>query len=174
MTGKIALRTLHRDDERMRAILLRIVKEMAERESHYRVAIRGLMLELLSLLLRYGTQERIGIGEGEQIARYYRAIEPALRKIRDCYAERFTVEEMSELCMVSKYHFCRVFKRVTGMSAMQYLNEYRLKIAETTLENTDRSVADVARACGFEDESYFCRCYKKHFGVTPGKRNRKV
>ena len=159
----------------MRHILLRAVEEMETRAPCYRIAVRGLMQEFLALLLRYGMNDDVEKRNSRAHAiRYYAVVEPALRRIRDGYTDRFTVEELAELCMVSKYHFCRVFKDVTGMAAMQYLNEYRLKIAETMLENTAKSVSEIARACGFEDESYFCRCYKKYFGVTPGKRKRKL
>ena len=37
-------------------------------------------------------------------------------------------------------------------------------------ENSERSVGEIAYACGFTYESYFCRCYKKQFGTTPRKR----
>ncbi|MBQ8309939.1 MAG: helix-turn-helix transcriptional regulator [Clostridia bacterium] len=165
-----SFRTQFCNDDRMRRILLRAVEEMKTRAPHYRIAVRGLMLELFALLLRYGMNDMGDHANREHVVRYYAVVEPALRRIRDGYAERCTVGELSELCMVSKYHFCRVFKEVTGMSTMQYLNEYRLKIAETMLENTDKSIAEIACACGFEDESYFCRCYKKKLGTSPGKQ----
>lgn len=173
LAGQASFRTQFRGDERMRRILLRAVEEMETRAPCYRIAVRGLMLEFLALLLRYGMNDVSQRGSREHVIRYYAVVEPALRRIRDGYTERFTVEELAELCMVSKYHFCRVFKEVTGMTAMQYLSEYRLKIAETMLENTDKSVAEIACMCGFEDESYFCRCYKRYFGETPRKRRGK-
>lgn len=170
LSGKAAFITQIRGDERICGILSCVLEEMTKREEYYRSTVRGLMLELLSLLFRYGVRERVGCADSEHELRCYGIVEPALRMIRDRYAEAsFTLESLAQACAVSKYYFCRVFKNATGMSAMQYLNEYRLRIAETMLENTDRSVGDIANACGFEDESYFCRCYKKQFGTTPRK-----
>lgn len=174
LAGQSSFHTQFCGDERMRRILLRTVEEMQTKAPHYRIAVRGLMLEFLSLLLRYGMDEGPERDSREHVLRYYAVVEPALRRIRDGYAERCTIEELAELCNVSKYHFCRVFKEITGMTAVRYLNEYRLKIAETLLDNTDKSVAEIAISCGFEDESYFCRCYKRQFGTSPGKRAGKI
>lgn len=166
------LQTLHVGAKTEGELLLRVVEEWNAKEDGYRMAIRGLLMTFFTLLLRKGSRAEASASSREHALRYYAVVEPALRRIRDGYAERFTVEELAELCMVSKYHFCRVFKEVTGMTAMQYLNEYRLKIAETMLENTHKSVAEIARVCGFEDESYFCRCFKKHFGDSPRRRGK--
>lgn len=171
LSGKLSFQTLFREDVRMREILSRAVLEMEERAPYYQAAVKGLMMELFSLLLRYGCAERDTQDVGSAL-RYYGSVEPALRLIRDRYAERCTLEMLAEECMVSKYHFCRIFKLAMGMSAMQYLNEYRLKLARAMLENTERSVSDIAHGCGFETESYFCRCYKAHFGETPRRRRR--
>jgi len=55
------------------------------------------------------------------------------------------------------------------MTAIQYLNTYRLKIANTMIINTSRQISEIATLCGFDDVSYFCRIYKKHYGHTPKK-----
>jgi AraC-like DNA-binding protein len=57
-----------------------------------------------------------------------------------------------------------------GMTVVQYIVRYRLDMADFMLQAMNKNVADIATACGFEDESYFYRCYKKHKGVSPKKR----
>ena len=93
-----------------------------------------------------------------------------MRKIRNDYAETITLEGLAALCKVSKCHFCRVFRRVTGKSAMRYLTEYRLKIADLMLSGSTESVAVVSERCGFGDQTYFSRCYKAYYGVSPMHR----
>ena len=53
---------------------------------------------------------------------------------------------------------------------MTYLNEYRVKVADTLLANTEKSISDIAEMCGFESTNYFCRRYKIFYGISPGKR----
>ena len=165
----IHFRNMFQQDKRLAQIIEHIVKESTEKREGYRYVVRGLMLELFALLLRDGIQlDAVSIPQKNAI-RYYNTVDPALCKIRNEYSGHISVDELAALCGVSKYHFCRIFKYVTGMSTMQYLTEYRLKIAEAMLINSDKSVSQVAQQCGFEDESYFCRCYKKHFHHPPGK-----
>lgn len=173
ITGELSFATKPPCDDRIREILARAVDETQAMDAHHRLALRGLMLELFALLMRTGMTATAADAPRSSSARHYTLIEPALRHIRDKYAARLTVEELAALCSVSQYHFCRTFKAVTGMTVMQYLNDYRLSIADTLLQNTAKSISEIAWLCGFEDESYFCRLYKKRFGESAGKRKKK-
>ena len=150
-----------------------LMGEESEGELEYsKLSIFGLVAEMFALLLRNGT-EQSHTQKNDDIIRYYSIIEPALRMIRDEYQSKFTIDTLSCTCNISKYHFCRIFKTVTGMSTMQYLNDYRLKIADAMLNSTKNSIAEISVKCGFDDVSYFSRLYKKHFGYTPGKSREK-
>ena len=170
--SKTVFRTLLRDASYLRDLLLRVVEEYCNKERGYQLIIRSLLTEFFVLLLRRGTETDRTLVAKDMI-RYYAIIEPALRQIRDNYSQRFDVEQLATMCNVSKYHFCRVFKRVTGESSIHYLNSFRLKVADALLKNTEKSVAEISRQCGFEDEGYFCRCYKRHFGDSPLGRHKK-
>lgn len=70
------------------------------------------------------------------------------------------------------FHVCPTklksdFKRIAGMPVMTYRNLVRLNKAQSLLEETDMSVSRIAYTCGFSDESYFIRCFRKHYGTTP-------
>ena len=63
---------------------------------------------------------------------------------------------------------CHEFKRQFGYSVVTYINDVRLGYARELLQNDEATtVKAAAMSCGFEDVSYFCRAYKKKFGVTP-------
>ena len=71
-------------------------------------------------------------------------------------------------------YFCRKFKKVTGLSVLQYIKILRLsKSLEPLREGT--TVKKVAKLCGFSDTNYFTRLFKQHFGLPPthfkGKKN---
>ena len=90
--------------------------------------------------------------------------------IRDGYYRKFTIEMLADACNISKFHFCRIFKTVMGMSAIRYLNFYRLRIADTLLKSSDKQIGEIAAACGFDDAGYFARIYKAQYGKKPSKR----
>ena len=168
ITGKLSFPTRPTAPDRIRRILEGAVEEANKMDVHYRLALRGLTMELFAVLMRDG-METSEEGARDFSARHYALVEPALRHIRDAYETRITVQTLCALCSVSKYHFCRVFKTVTGTTVTQYLNHYRLSIADAMLKNTEKTVSEIAWLCGFEDESYFCRLYKKRFGTSAGK-----
>ncbi|MBR2441650.1 MAG: AraC family transcriptional regulator [Clostridia bacterium] len=153
-------------NRRLQSVFLRIIEELQEKKAHYRLVVRGLVEELFILLLRSELQEEKGevkTEETKQIA----IIMPALSKIYTDYNSVITIEELAALCNVSKYHFCRIFKQAMGKTAVQYLVQYRIDLAEMLLKTTDKSIMEIAWQCGFFDESYFYRCYKKLKGVSP-------
>ena len=163
-----------RNNEYLGQRLVQVVKEAEEKKPYYKEAVRGLMQEFFAILLRDELYKaHIAAREGVGI-HYYSIVEPALRKIRDDYSEKITIDALAELCNVSKCHFCRIFKLVTKMTAVQYITEYRFKVADLMLEYTDERISEIARKCGFADESYFCRYYKKVKGVSPYKNKSKM
>ncbi len=52
---------------------------------------------------------------------------------------------------------------------MEYLRDYRIKIAEVLITNTWEPISKISIDCGFENEPYFSKCYKKHYGISPSK-----
>ena len=164
----ITIKPLIRGDGRIEDIMHRLCAVYAQKSEYWHFAVRGILLELFSLLLSEYAQ---GASEGARgDLRTYETIEPALRKIREDYAAPITLDELAALCNVSKCHFCRMFKRVTGQSAMHYLTEYRLKIADLMLPGSSESIGRIAEQCGFPEQAYFCQCYKAHFGIPPSAR----
>ena len=159
-------KNLFKGDSRLAGLITGIVEEWESGGEASRLAIFGLVSELFAHLIRVGKSQSVS-AQDLPVTRYYKVIEPALAIIRDRYSERITVEELAAACFVSKYHFCRIFKLSTGLTAIQYLNRHRLKIAEELLRRKGARIGDVAAAAGFESASYFSKLYKNHFGTSP-------
>ena len=169
-TGKTFLRRYYANDERIFDILMQAANEYRYTDIAYESAVKGLMIQLFAMLVRKGTAAMDVNDATKKALVHYKLIEPALRHIRDHYACRISIEEIALMCGISKPYFCHVFKAVIGQSPMAYLNDYRVKVADTLLGNTEKSISEVAEACGFESTNYFCRRYKFFYGVSPGKR----
>jgi len=164
------IQTHIRENVRLNEIVRQISMELDEKKPMYERVVRGLVLELFSLLLRdYKCDESLHFPHDKKI-RGYELIYPAIGKIRKDFAEKISIEELASMCGVSKYHFCRTFKAITGVSPVQYQNEYRIQIADVLLKNSDKSISEIADICGFDDAAYFSRCYKKHTGISPREK----
>ena len=84
-------------------------------------------------------------------------------------ADNLTVEQMASVACLSQFHFAREFKAATGQSPYQLLTERRIVHAKALLTETDRSVVDIALACGFASTGSFCRVFCRVIGATPGR-----
>ena len=167
-TNRVFLRHHREKGDHAFDILMQAADEFKNKGIAYESAVRGLMLQLFALLLRTGTEDARG-DENKECA-HYKLIEPALRHIRDNYASPMGMDQLALMCGLSKHYFCHVFKSVVGQPPMSYLGDHRIKVADTLLANTDKSISDIAEACGFESTNYFCRRYKNFYGISPGKR----
>ena len=72
-----------------------------------------------------------------------------------------------ELSHVSQPHLCRSVRAAYGVSPTELVNDLRLRRAAQLLAETDREVAAIGINCGFENASYFHRCFKIRYGLTP-------
>lgn len=165
---KLWFTNLIKQNQQLNDIILQIVKISNEDSTFKDLALYGLVCQLFSWLLSNAVSRKNSASSSD-IADYYGIIEPALRMIRDSYSRSFSLDEFAEQCNVSKFHFCRIFKTVMGTSAINYLNEYRLNIANSLLLNTNKQVQEIASLCGFNDVGYFCKLFKKRFNKSPKK-----
>ena len=70
---------------------------------------------------------------------------------------------------ISEDYLTRIFRKELGLSPWDYINRYRIQIASSLLVNTSRALSDIAESCGFQDQAYFCRVFKKVKGFSPGQ-----
>lgn len=67
----------------------------------------------------------------------------------------------------SRWHFQKLFHRVTGLSIAAYIRKRRIELAAEMLVSTDMAVIDVCESVGYNNRASFFRQFKKHFLVSP-------
>lgn len=82
--------------------------------------------------------------------------------------ERKTIASLADRFHVSPTKLKNDFRRITGMTVGAFSSQIRLQQALAMLETTHESVARIAYACGFSDQSYFIEAFRKRYGLTPG------
>ena len=92
---------------------------------------------------------------------------PALTYININYNKKITLDELASVAGYSKSRFSHVFSECTGTTPVKYQNDVRLKMSREMLLSTAQSIGEIALNCGFEDQLYFSRLFKKNFGITP-------
>ena len=76
---------------------------------------------------------------------------------------------MAEEAGLSPNHFSSLFHKVVGPSFREYLCRVRVEESKRLLLSTDYTLADIAAAMGFADQSSFCKAFKRIMGISPGK-----
>ena len=92
-----------------------------------------------------------------------------IKFLKDNLHQDISVEEMAKKMNLSRTHFTALFSKGMNISPKRWMKEMRLKTAIELLFNGEKSIKEVAALCGFRDENYFCRQFKKRYGLSPGK-----
>lgn len=93
----------------------------------------------------------------------------AISYIKKNYMNNINVDDVCSKVWLSKYYFCKIFKKNTGVTLHQYINKFRMEKAKELLSYSKVSVAEVANRVGFNNSLTFIRCFKNDTGMTPGE-----
>lgn len=83
--------------------------------------------------------------------------------------QSLTLEQIGERIGLSPAYISRCFRDVTGHPFKEYVSAMQMQIVLDLLREPGASIARVARAVGFSDPNYFCKVFKRTYGVTPSE-----
>ncbi len=94
--------------------------------------------------------------------------------IHQNYMKNLSVEKVSARFFLSPNHFCRYFKKSTGVTFIEYLNLYRIAKSEELLRNRALGIMEISIRCGFGSVSQFYRHFKQVKGISPKELRKKL
>jgi AraC-like DNA-binding protein len=92
---------------------------------------------------------------------------PALRLMHSDPGRSWSLDDLARECATSRTTFATRFRRVAGVPPLTYLSNWRMRLAERILRDTDRSVSDIADSLGFSSESSFSHAFKRSSDLGP-------
>ncbi|WP_261994104.1 helix-turn-helix transcriptional regulator [Streptomyces sp. t39] len=95
------------------------------------------------------------------------AVQCAVKTIRERYFEPLTLDELAHAAMVSKFHFLRSFRRITGVTPGRFLSAIRLHEAKILLLTTSLNVSDIGAQVGYSSTGSFTRRFSESVGCSP-------
>ena len=90
-----------------------------------------------------------------------------LEYIEGHYAEEVTLEAMAKSASISKSEALRCFRSALQTTPYRYLMDYRLQIAANLLKETKLPISEIAVMTGFNQQSYFGKCFREKMGCSP-------
>jgi AraC-like DNA-binding protein len=85
------------------------------------------------------------------------------------YSKKLTLDDIARHVYLSRSYLSSIFKEETGQSLFSYVNSVRVEKSRMFLLDNSISLVDISEMCGFEDQSYFTKVFKKAMGVSPKK-----
>lgn len=96
-----------------------------------------------------------------------KAVERVIRAMHEHLGEPITIDDMARTAMFSKFHFSRMFQRVTGISPGRFLSAMRLQEAKKLLLSTSLTVAEISHQVGYNSIGTFSSRFRSSVGVSP-------
>jgi len=144
----------------------RIYHEMQRLDSAAPLAIEGLLLELVALASR--------IRETGSVRGRPRWLEEARDRIHAELAHRPSLSGLARSVGVHPVTLARAFRQAFGCTVGEYVRHLRIERAAHQLAGTELSLAEIALAAGFSDQSHFSNLFRDHIGVSPSRFRRAV
>ena len=120
---------------------------------------------LVKLVQKYGDERTSEIAFSRSFtATHYKRV---LDFVAENFGKPIQIEDLAREAGLSTSHFSRLFKSVIGDSPYRFLTRYRVERAESMMLKADRSLIEVAMACGFSDQPHFTRIFKQFRNLTP-------
>lgn len=145
----------------MRGIAIRIHREFQLVDCASALSIEGLVLEMVGAATRRRAQ-----GSSVNPPRWIREVKYF---IDEHFKKQITLSMVAEGVDRHPAYLSQVFRRCYGSTIGDYVRQLRLDYASKKITHSTESIADIATAAGFYDQSHFTHAFKIHTGVTPAE-----
>lgn len=135
---------------------------------YWEMEVYSYLFQMISTLARSGIFRKPAdlLKEGSTAKEHYDKFAELLQYLEMNFSEPLSLDDASSHVGFSKYHFIRLFKEYTGTTFYEYLTNKRIQHAKELLE-TNMGITEIAFSCGFNNQTSFCRTFKKEVGCPP-------
>ena len=142
----------------------RLVLEFHLHDLGSELFIKSELFRIFGLLIKYFSRPALSQMRESDLTQNLHAL---LLEIPADLSSRLTVAEAAAKLNISISHFCRLFRKLTGTTLVQYRNKLRLQECEHLLKTTTLTVTNIAYQLGFSDASHLEKVFKQFKKVTP-------
>ena len=153
--------SVHAHGGLLSGLMMKIYDEFRHVDSASPVAIQGLAMEMFAAVSRHHPNR-----SGRQPQRW---LARAVELLRESFTEHLTLTQVASAAGVHPVYLAREFRRFHGCTIGEYIRRLRVERACRQLSSADESLATIAAAAGFSDQSHFSRTFKRIMGMTPAQ-----
>ncbi|MBQ4065138.1 MAG: helix-turn-helix transcriptional regulator [Clostridia bacterium] len=160
----------HFRDPEIVSLIERLNDEWQNDKPYRASVLRALLTEIMVLLCRRHT---INDTKALKESRTLLKIKQSIGYIKNYYRRDLSLDEIANTVGLSKYHFCREFKKATDLTPIEFINRTRCEVAKDLLETKPYSVSAVSEMCGFSTPAHFSKTFRGFFGIYPSECNKR-
>lgn len=142
----------------------KLINEIEHKEFNYEIVCKSVLTLFITHIIRSTTsllfveesQEKLNL-ECIKIKNY----------IDSHYSQNITLDYLSDLSYMNKFHLVHTFTKQIGISPINYVINKRIQEAKNLLATTNYSIRDISSIVGFSNSSYFSQMFKRISGITP-------
>ena len=90
------------------------------------------------------------------------------------YAKDISLNYVAENVNLTPAYVSYIFKKETGQTLVKYITDVKMMKAKVMLEEGTLKIVQIAKACGYENQSYFNKLFKNYYGITPKQLREKI
>ena len=144
-----------------------IVVDFEKKRIAYEISIKSSIYRILTILYRNKILDFEIMNDLYKKKEVFNRIQPVISYVESNYMDDIDLEKACKLLRVNYFYFCRLFKKATGKTFIEYLNYVRVSVAEKFIITTSKSITDISIETGFSSLSYFNRIFKRLKGSNP-------
>lgn len=157
------------DDRSIAGCINNIAAEYTSKQTGFELEIKSNIYHLLALLMRNHVAKVLSQSEYRLRTRNLERFSTIFNHIDENFTDDLTITALSRMVNLSCFHFCRLFKQITGKTLSEYVNGVRIEKAERLLLEHEYTIGEVAAMCGYNDINYFSRVFKMHRNMSPSR-----
>ncbi len=109
----------------------------------------------------------------EKESKTLKKIKYSINYIKQNFRRDLSLDEVSDAAGLSRYHFCREFKKATGLTPVEFINRTRCEFAKELLESKKYTISEISDMSGFMTPAHFSKTFKGIFGSHPSELMKK-
>ncbi|WP_141506219.1 helix-turn-helix transcriptional regulator [Paenibacillus luteus] len=145
------------------------IVELDAKPPAYQLVVKSKLHAFFTLLSRTFMQQQLAGKSAEPYFVNRDRFKQLIQRIESDFAEKLSITQAAKQVSLNPYHFCKLFKKLTGRTFVEYVNVSRMNEAERLLRESSQTITEIAAMVGCENPNYFTKLYKQYKGMTPSQ-----
>lgn len=155
------------------SLLNEAIAELDAKPAAYQIVVKSKLHTLFTLLARTFLPHQLANKPVETYSSHRDRFKGLIQQVETNFKYKITIEQAAKQVNLNPYHFCKLFKKLTGRTFIEYVNVCRMNEAERLLRDSSHTITEISSTVGCENPNYFTKLFKQYKGMTPSEARSK-